>query len=75
MLFRSPDVTVLYSGETDKHEVPEPLVWIKQAGGRVAYDALGHDVESLNVPAHATMIRRCVAWLLGEPDQVVARIL
>jgi type 1 glutamine amidotransferase len=51
------------------------LVWIKQAGGRVAYDALGHDVESLNVPAHATMIRRCAAWLLGEPDEVVARIL
>jgi len=71
----SPDVTVLYSGETDKHEAPEPLVWIKQVGGRVAYDALGHDVESLNVPAHATMIRRCAAWLLGEPDEVVARIL
>ena len=41
-----------------------PLVWAREVGGgRVVYDALGHDTRSYAEPAHAALLRRAAAWL------------
>jgi type 1 glutamine amidotransferase len=46
---------------------PQPVVWSHTVGaGRVIYDALGHDSESLHHPAHAQLLRESVKWALGE---------
>jgi type 1 glutamine amidotransferase len=43
-------------------------------GRRAVFNALGHSVSSLEHPNHRTLIRRSMAWLLGEPDHVVKEI-
>ena len=46
--------------------VEQPVLWAHSAGGgRVVYDALGHDDRSLAHPIHATVIRRAARWALG----------
>jgi type 1 glutamine amidotransferase len=45
----------------------QPLLWARSVGGgRVAYDALGHDERSISEPTHATIIRRAAAWASGR---------
>lgn len=40
-----------------------PLVWVREHGAaRVAYDALGHHVESYDVPEHVLLLRRLARW-------------
>jgi type 1 glutamine amidotransferase len=42
---------------------PQPIAWTRTHGqGRVAVDALGHDVRSLTVPGHAALLRGLIAW-------------
>ncbi len=42
-----------------------PLLWARTAGtGRVVTDLLGHGVESIEHPAHRTILRRAAAWTL-----------
>jgi type 1 glutamine amidotransferase len=44
-----------------------PAVWAREVGGgRVVYDALGHDVRSYESPGHAALLRRAAAWLRGQ---------
>jgi len=39
-------------------------------GGRVAYDALGHDRRSLENATHRELIARCVLWAARrEPSE------
>jgi type 1 glutamine amidotransferase len=46
---------------------PQPLLWAREyGGGRITYDALGHDDRSLTEPTHATIIRRAARWALGR---------
>lgn len=41
-----------------------PLLWVRTFGaGRVAYDALGHDLQSYDSPEHREILRRTAAWL------------
>ncbi|MEU8058501.1 ThuA domain-containing protein [Microbispora bryophytorum] len=56
-----PDVEPLaYSGD-------QPLLWARTvAGGRVVYDALGHDTRSYENPVRRTLLRRAARWLLGD---------
>ncbi|MBE3010249.1 ThuA domain-containing protein [Microbispora sp. NEAU-D428] len=56
-----PDVEPLaYSGD-------QPLLWARTAaGGRVVYDALGHDTRSYENPVRRTLLRRVARWLLGS---------
>lgn len=69
----SPLVLRLAEGRTKHHDAAECLLWCKDDGGRVVYDALGHDVTSLRSDAHQRLIRHAVAWLLDEvPDDVRA---
>lgn len=43
--------------------VPQPIAWTRAQGrGRVAVDALGHDVRSLTEPGHAALLRGLIAW-------------
>lgn len=40
-----------------------PLLWTRRVGrGRVAYDALGHDVASLRVAQHRAIVSRAALW-------------
>ena len=59
-----PDVQPLAWGAA--YSTEQPLLWARQAaGGRVVYDALGHDERSLTHPDHARILRQAVAWLLA----------
>lgn len=43
-----------------------PVLWARNVGGgRVVYDALGHDERSFAVPAHARILHQAVSWLGG----------
>ena len=44
-------------GEPSAHHHP---------GGRVVYDALGHDPRSYDSTGHMRFDQRSIAWLLGE---------
>jgi type 1 glutamine amidotransferase len=60
-----PDVTVLYEHRFDDRT--HPLVWTRtHGGGRVVYDALGHDVESYDAPGHVALLARAVEWLTAD---------
>ncbi len=50
------------AGEAVRHPV---LLAREVAGGRVIYDALGHDPRSIEQPVHARLIRRGVRWVAG----------
>ncbi|HMS75705.1 ThuA domain-containing protein [Gordonia sp. (in: high G+C Gram-positive bacteria)] len=48
-----------------------PLLWTRHVGrGRVAYDALGHDVASLRVPEHRTIVSRAALWAAGADSSL-----
>ena len=43
-----------------------PVLWEREVGpGRVAYDALGHDVASLSHPVHRRIVLRAALRLCG----------
>ncbi|MEV4538501.1 ThuA domain-containing protein [Asanoa sp. NPDC049518] len=43
-----------------------PAVWAREVGGgRVVYDAFGHDVRSYESAGHAALVRSAAAWLRG----------
>ena len=61
----SSDATILASGRCERVVDPQPLIWSHTFGnGRVVYNALGHDHESLNHPEHAEALRCVVRWAL-----------
>lgn len=47
------------------HEgVTHPLLWAREVGGgRVVYDALGHDERSYDAPERVELLRRSAEWL------------
>lgn len=48
---------------------PHPVAWVREVDGtRVATSALGHDLRSLEHPAHRALLARSVAWLLDGTD-------
>jgi type 1 glutamine amidotransferase len=51
----------------DYEGVRHPLLWAHQVGSaRVVYYALGHNAQSYDAPAHATLLQNSARWLLGE---------
>ncbi|GIF63590.1 hypothetical protein Ais01nite_16250 [Asanoa ishikariensis] len=43
-----------------------PAVWAREVGGgRVVYDAFGHDLRSYASPGHVALVRRAADWLRG----------
>ena len=60
-----PDVVVL--GEHVYDGRRHPILWAQHhLGGRVVYDALGHDPRSYDSAGHVRFVQRSMAWLLGE---------
>lgn len=59
-----PDVEPLAWGTAgDNHH---PVLWAREyGGGRVVYDALGHDERSFAVAAHHQILHQAVRWLQG----------
>ncbi len=59
-----PDVVALLTSAHGGHE--HPLLWAREVlGGRVVYDALGHDVRSYAAPAHRLIVQRAARWATG----------
>ncbi len=68
-LWIGPGAQVLAHGHSAAMPTPQPIVWSQTVGaGRVIYDALGHDSESLQHPSHAQLLRETVKWALAEGD-------
>ncbi len=68
-LLLEPGAQVLAHGSSAAMPTSQPIVWSHSVGeGRVIYDALGHDSESLSHPAHAQLLRETVSWALNEAD-------
>lgn len=46
-----------------------PVLWTREwEGGRVVYDALGHNAKSLDHPVHRQLIQRAASWALAPQD-------
>jgi len=46
-----------------------PALWTREwEGGRVVYDALGHNAKSLDHPVHRRLITRAAAWALARAN-------
>jgi len=44
-----------------------PAVWAREVGGgRVVYDAFGHDLRSYASPGHVALLRQAADWLRGK---------
>jgi hypothetical protein len=68
-----PDVTPLLSVNAQGQKEWWPGLWTRQvSGGRVAYDALGHDRGSLRHPTHRRIVARAALWALGVADKKIA---
>jgi len=53
----------------DFEGIAHPLCWVGAIGGRrVAYDALGHDVEAYESPAAADLVARLAGWILQDAN-------
>lgn len=73
-LVLEPDVAPLLEGEHPEVDGVQPLLWAREvAGGRVVYDALGHDAASLAQPEHSRIIQRAALWTLGRSDAELLR--
>jgi type 1 glutamine amidotransferase len=47
--------------------VDMPVVWTKYWGrGRIFYTSIGHDLQVLMADPHGTILRRGIAWALGD---------
>jgi hypothetical protein len=58
------DIDVLAVGNRHDGDPDQPLVWAHRFGaGRVVYDALGHDTESLRHPDHIQLITQALTWI------------
>lgn len=50
-----------------------PVLWTREwQGGRVVYDALGHNAQSLDHAVHRQLIARAAAWLLGRENPALS---
>lgn len=71
-----PDVDVYgwseYAGPESGSAGRQPALWTHRYGsGRVVYDALGHDVASLEHPVHRRLLQRAALWAAGQPGNIV----
>ncbi|MDX6264179.1 MAG: uncharacterized protein QOH84_5867, partial [Kribbellaceae bacterium] len=61
-LAEGSDIEPLY--EHTHEGVTHPLLWAREVGGgRVVYDALGHDERSYDAPERVELLRRSAGWL------------
>ena len=59
----SPLAWAQVAGQVDRH----PVLWARETGGgRVIYDALGHDRRSILDPVHRELILRSMRWVANK---------
>lgn len=62
-----PEVDTLITGSSTSLTSNNPLLWIHEyGGGRVVYDAMGHDAQAIKQADHAKVLRQSVAWATGR---------
>ncbi len=60
----APDVIPLVEAAPPGESAAQPVVWAREVGkGRAAYNALGHDVNSMSEPNHHALLTRMIDWL------------
>lgn len=63
----SPAVQLVATVRAPDSTRDEPAIWTHRYGrGRVFYDSLGHDAESLGELTHARLLRRAALWVTGR---------
>ena len=68
-LLLEPGAQVLAHGLCATVPTPQPIVWSHTVGaGRVIYDALGHDSQSIYHSPHAQLLCETVKWALDGAD-------
>ncbi len=64
-----PDVEPLLFAKSANGGSSQPVCWARRHGeGRVVYDALGHDAESLNQPQHRRLVLQAAQWLADSRE-------
>lgn len=62
-----PASTALISTNSGQDDSNQILGWANEAnGGRVIYNALGHDRQSVTAPGHAQFLQQAARWCCGE---------
>ena len=62
-----PGVDVLAVSRRDADDADQPVVWAHRYGsGRVVYDALGHDRDSLSHADHRQLLSQALAWVTED---------
>ena len=62
-------VQCLLTAEAATSPRPQPVLWTHQYGrGRIVFDALGHNRNSIEHGTHSLLIKRCAAWATGNLD-------
>ena len=57
-------INVLLESVATQQQAAQPLAWQHTYGsGKVFYDALGHDAQSINQTSHAQLIKAAARWL------------
>ena len=57
---------IVLRGSSAASPDPQPVLWLNEYGtGRVVYDSLGHEPDSLLQQDHAALIRSAVSWALN----------
>lgn len=70
----APDTIPLLSACADDG-TEAPVLWARQLDrGRVVFDALGHDRNSLRHEVHGRLIQRSAAWVCGSSDERVSAL-
>lgn len=68
------DAPVLARATPQGQDQSWPVLWARSfGGGRVVYDALGHDDRSILNPVHSRLILRSVAWAAGKTEEEMPR--
>lgn len=61
-----PGLQPLMEVRSTTQEAYSPCLWAREfGGGRVVYDALGHDSSSFQHPAHKAIVQRACLWASG----------
>lgn len=67
-------IVPLATVQAPSQETASPSLWARETeDGRVVYDALGHDSDSLNHPVHRRIVQRAALWATRRPDEELAR--
>jgi type 1 glutamine amidotransferase len=65
-----PDIEVLLTGTDAGGMTPQPVLWRHEfGGGRIVYDALGHDPTAFEAAEHREILCDGVAWALGKKER------